>query len=70
MAIIVSAGFFFDPFLRIRWGELFEAVKIGKLSIMLGAIPTLRADAFGSMGGVHYAAKARILSICLIQWRR
>ena len=80
----------------IRWGELFEAAKIGKPSLtfnigitlksyimnltllssvgtaaimvmsvqgtvcgMLGAIPTGHADAFGSMGGVHYAAKDR-----------
>ena len=84
-------------FATIRWGELFEASKIGKPSLMfnlgitlksylmnltllssvgdaaimvmsvqgtfcgmLGAIPAGHVDAFGSMGGVHYAAKDRV----------
>ena len=93
---LVNYGWGQTTFSTIRWGDLFEAVKIGKPSIMfnigitlkayimnltllssvgtaaimvmsvqgtvcgmLGAIPSGHADAFGSMGGVHYAAKDR-----------
>ena len=93
---LVGYGWGQTTFATIRWGELFEAAKIGKPSLMfnlgvtlkayimnltllssvgsaaimvmsvqgtfcgmLGAIPAGHADAFGSMGGVHYSAKDR-----------
>ena len=93
---LVNYGWGQTTFATIRWGELKEAVKIGKPSItfnlgvtlkayimnftllssvgsaaimvmsvqgtfcgMLGAIPAGHADAFGSIGGVYYAAKDR-----------
>ena len=91
---LVNYGWGKTTFATIRWGELKEAVKIGKPSLtfnlgitlkayimnltlmssvgdsaimvmsvqgtfcgMLGAIPAGHADAFGSLGSVHYAAK-------------
>ena len=93
---LINYGWGQMTFATIRWGELKEAAKIGKPSIMfnlgvtlkayimnltllssvgtaaimvmsvqgtfcgmLGAIPAGHADAFGSMGSVHYAAKDR-----------